>query len=264
MKEIASLNNAVVKAVAELKQKKYRERANSFVVEGLRAVEEAVKYADVRSIFAVPEKENTRMSQILADAEDKGIDLYAVTEAVMRKISDTEVPQGILAVCTKPQGIIVRSGDILVLDRVADPGNAGTLIRAAEAAGMAGVILLAGCADAYAPKTVRSTMGSLLRVPVITGMTEDDFIEWCRKSGYEIMVTCLDGAQDLYRTDFAERTAIVVGSEAYGASEALKQVAAKRVFIPMQGSAESLNAAMAGGIVMFEALRRRLATKQAL
>lgn len=261
MKEIASLNNAVVKAVAELKQKKYRERENCFVVEGLRAAEEAASYAKVCKIFAVADKNNARLQKLLAGAEAKGIELYSVTEAVMKKMSDTEAPQGVLAVCEKPQGIIVSGGDVLVLDRVADPGNVGTLIRTAEAAGMAGVILLAGCADAYAPKTVRSTMGSLLRVPVLADVPEVDFIGWAKENGYEIMVTCLDGAQDLYKTNFAPRTAIVVGSEAYGASEDLKAAAAKRVFIPMQGKAESLNAAMAGGIVMFEALRRRLATK---
>ena len=261
MKEITSFGNAVVKDVCNLKQKKYRERGNCFVVEGLRAVEEAVRYADVQKIFAVPDAANNRLAQLLADAEAKGIELYSVTEAVMKKMSDTEAPQGVLAVCEKPQGVNISGGDMLVLDRVADPGNVGTLIRTAEAAGMAGVILLAGCADAYAPKTVRSTMGSLLRVPVLADVPEADFIGWAKENGYEIMVTCLDGAQDLYKTAFAPRTAIVVGSEAYGASEGLKAAAAKRVFIPMQGKAESLNAAMAGGIVMFEALRRRLATK---
>ena len=158
------------------------------------------------------------------------------------------------------QGFIVADGTVLVLDRVADPGNVGTLIRTAEAAGIAAVVLLAGCADAYAPKTVRSTMGSLLRMPVLCDMPEDEFISWAHKNNYEIMVTCLDGAQNLYEAEFGARTAIVVGSEAYGASESLKVVAAKRVFIPMQGRAESLNAAVAGGIVMFEAMRRRLAT----
>lgn len=176
-------------------------------------------------------------------------------------MSDTEAPQGVLAVCSKPQGFIVADGTVLVLDRVADPGNVGTLIRTAEAAGIAAVVLLAGCADAYAPKTVRSTMGSLLRMPVVCDMPEAEFTGWAHKNNYEIMVTCLDGAQNLYEAEFGARTAIVVGSEAYGASESLKAAAAKRVFIPMQGRAESLNAAVAGGIVMFEAMRRRLATK---
>lgn len=256
MKEITSLGNAVVKDVCNLKQKKYRERSGCFVVEGLRAVEEAVHYAAVQQLFAVPEAANARLAQLLADAQAKGIELYSVTEQVMKKMSDTEAPQGVLAVCRKPQGFIGADGHILVLDRVADPGNVGTLIRTAEAAGMAGVILLAGCADAYAPKTVRSTMGSLLRLPVLSDVEEDEFIALCKTNGCEIMVTCLDGAQSLYKTDFAPQTAIVVGSEAYGASGKLKAAAAKKVFIPMQGRAESLNAAVAGSIVMFEALRR--------
>ena len=255
MKEITSPGNAVVKDVCNLKQKKYRERSGSFVVEGLRAVEEAVRYAAVQKIFAVPDAANTRLAQA------KNIELYSVTEQVMKKMSDTEAPQGVLAVCSKPQGFIVADGTVLVLDRVADPGNVGTLIRTAEAAGIAAVVLLAGCADAYAPKTVRSTMGSLLRMPVLCDMPEDEFTGWAHKNNYEIMVTCLDGAQNLYEAEFGARTAIVVGSEAYGASESLKAAAAKRVFIPMQGRAESLNAAVAGGIVMFEAMRRRLATK---
>ena len=252
MKEITSLGNAVVKDVCNLKQKKYRERSGSFVVEGLRAVEEAVRYAAVQKIFAVPDTANTRLAQAAA----KNIELYSVTEQVMKKMSDTEAPQGVLAVCSKPQGFIVADGTVLVLDRVADPGNVGTLIRTAEAAGIAAVVLLAGCADAYAPKTVRSTMGSLLRMPVLCDMPEAEFTGWAHKNNYEIMVTCLDGAQNLYEAEFGARTAIVVGSEAYGASESLKAAAAKRVFIPMQG-----RAAVAGGIVMFEAMRRRLATK---
>lgn len=261
MKEITSLGNAVVKDVCNLKQKKYRERSGSFVVEGLRAVEEAVRYAAVQKIFAVPDAANTRLAQLLADAAAKNIELYSVTEQVMKKMSDTEAPQGVLAVCSKPQGFVVADGTVLVLDRVADPGNVGTLIRTAEAAGIAAVVLLAGCADAYAPKTVRSTMGSLLRMPVLCDMPEAEFTGWAHKNNYEIMVTCLDGAQNLYEAEFGARTAIVVGSEAYGASESLKAAAAKRVFIPMQGRAESLNAAVAGGVVMFEAMRRRLATK---
>ena len=133
MKEITSLGNAVVKDVCNLKQKKYRERGNCFVVEGLRAVEEAVRYAAVQKIFAVPDAANTRLAQLLADAAAKNIELYSVTEQVMKKMSDTEAPQGVLAVCSKPQGFIVADGTVLVLDRVADPGNVGTLIRTAEA-----------------------------------------------------------------------------------------------------------------------------------
>lgn len=261
MKEITSLNNAVIKDVCNLKQKKYRERTGSFVVEGLRSVEEAVNCAFVQKIFVVPDNSDIRLNRLLEAAAAKNIELYSVTEQVMKKLSDTEAPQGVLAVCAKPQGIISAEGPVLVLDRVADPGNVGTLIRTAEAAGMAAVILLAGCADVYAPKTVRSTMGSLLRLPILCDMPEAEFTGWARKNNYEIMVTCLDGAENLYETEFGRRLAVVVGSEAYGASESLKAAAAKRVFIPMQGKAESLNAAVAGGIVMFEAMRRRLATK---
>ena len=136
------------------------------MIEGLGAVDAAVWYAAGQKVGAVPENANTRLAQLLEDADAKNIELYSVTEQVMKKMSDTEAPQGVWAVCSKPQGFIVADGTVLVLDRVADPGNVGTLIRTAEAAGIAAVVLLAGCADAYAPKPVRSTMGPLLRRPV--------------------------------------------------------------------------------------------------
>lgn len=147
---------------------------------------------------------------------------------------------------------------LLVLDRVTDPGNIGTMLRTADAAGVGGLLLLNGCADIYAPKTVRASMGSLFHLPVLSGLGEELLVQAARKAGYELLVTCLDGADNLYKADLQGRLAFVMGNEANGVSDALLAAADKRVFIPMQGRAESLNVAMAAGIVMFEALRQRL------
>lgn len=259
--EITGLQNPVVKAAAELKQKKYRQQQGLFLAEGLRTVEEAVRYGAVQSIFYTAiEDERTRA--VLEEAASKQVKLICVSEAVLKKIADTETPQGVIAVCEmgkfSVEDLLATGQMLLVLDRVGDPGNIGTMLRTADAAGLGGLVLLKGSADIYAPKTVRASMGSLFHVPVVSGVSETEFVSSARKAGYELLVTCLDGADNLYKADLRGRLAFVMGNEANGVTESLLEAADKRVFIPMQGRAESLNVAMAAGVVMFEALRQRL------
>lgn len=263
--EITGVNNPQVKAATELKQKKYRTKAGLFLAEGLRTVEESIEASQVESIFYTPfDDERTRKA--LETAASKGIKLFCVNEAVMKKISDTETPQGIIAVCNMThlslEKLLSQGKMLLVLDRVQDPGNIGTMLRTADAAGVGGLVLLNGCADVYAPKTVRASMGSLFHLPVLQGLEEQAFIDTAKDYGYELLVTCLEGADSLYKADLSGRIAFVMGNEANGVSNNLLKAADKKVFIPMQGKAESLNVAMAAGVVMFEALRRRLTKKQ--
>ena len=259
--ELTGLQNPMVKAAAELKQKKYRQQQGLFLAEGLRTVEEAVRYGAVQSIFYTA-IEDDRTRAVLEEAAAKQIKLVCVSDKVLKKIADTETPQGIIAVCemcSKQLDDMMASGKmLLVLDRVTDPGNIGTMLRTADAAGVGGLLLLQGCADIYAPKTVRASMGSLFHLPVLSGLSEELLVQAARKAGYELLVTCLDGADNLYKADLQGRLAFVMGNEANGVSPALLAAADKRVFIPMQGRAESLNVAMAAGIVMFEALRQKL------
>lgn len=259
--ELTGLQNPQVKAAAELKQKKYRQQQGLFLAEGLRTVEEAVHSKTVVSIFYTA-IDDDRTRCVLEEAAAQQLKLYCVSDAVMKKIADTDTPQGIIAVC-KVQDVtldkLLSKGEmLLVLDRVGDPGNLGTMLRTADAAGIGGVVLLKGCVDIYAPKTVRSSMGSLFHVPVVSGVAEDKFIAEAKDAGYELLVTSLEGAGNLYKADLGGRIAFVMGNEAGGVSASLLERADKRVFIPMAGRAESLNVAMAAGIVMFEALRRRL------
>lgn len=259
--ELTGLQNPMVKSAAELKQKKYRQQQGLFLAEGLRTVEEAVRYGAAQSIFYTA-IEDDRTRAVLEEAAAKQIKLVCVSDKVLKKIADTETPQGIIAVCkmrSKRLDDFLASGKmLLVLDRVTDPGNIGTMLRTADAAGVGGLLLLQGCADIYAPKTVRASMGSLFHLPVLSGLSEELLVQAARKAGYELLVTCLDGADNLYKADLQGRIAFVMGNEANGVSDALLAAADKRVFIPMQGRAESLNVAMAAGIVMFEALRQRL------
>lgn len=263
MIELTGLNNPLVKAAAELKQKKHRTERGEFLAEGLRTAEEAVAYGKVRALFYTQEAVGgERMQRLLEAAAAQNIELICVSENVLKKIADTETPQGVAAVCTMPQvsleDLLAGGQMLLVLDRIGDPGNMGTMLRTADAAGIGGVVLLKGCVDAYAPKTVRSSMGSLFHVPVAAGLDEAAFVKAARAAGYALLVTALDGADNLYKADLSGRLAFVMGNEASGVSDYLLSAADKRVFIPMQGRAESLNVAMAAGIVMFEALRRRL------
>ena len=172
--ELTGLQNPVVKAAAELKQKKYRTQNGLYLAEGLRTAEEAVAYKAVETLFYVA-TDDDRTMRLLEDAAMQNIKLVCVNENVMKKIADTETPQGIIAVCKmrqpKLETLLAGGKMLLVLDRVGDPGNIGTMLRTADAAGIGGLVLLKGCADIYAPKTVRSSIGSLFHIPVLSGVS---------------------------------------------------------------------------------------------
>lgn len=259
--ELTGVHNPLVKAAADLKQKKHRQQQGLFLAEGLRTVEEAVAAKAAASIFYTP-IEDQRTRAVLEAAAAANVRLYCVNEAVMKKIADTDSPQGIVATCplqkTTLEDLLATGKMLLVLDRVGDPGNLGTMLRTADAAGIGGVVLLKGSVDIYSPKAVRSSMGSLFHVPVVAGLEEAAFIREAQRSGYQLLVTSLEGADNLYKADLSGRIAFVMGNEANGVSRELLAAADKRVYIPMAGRAESLNVAMAAGIVMFEALRRSL------
>ena len=295
MELITSVNNQRVKEVANLKQKKYRTESGTFFAEGLRAVPEAVQYADVTELFYT-EAEAGRLDEVLkaagnvpADTKEKsenkknannnnagtakkrneaanGIRMYQVDEKVMAKLSDTKAPQGVLAVIRTPEQSLrqLRPGTasdnnapVIILDRVQDPGNLGTIIRTADAVGALGLILLEGCVDAYSPKVVRASMGSLFHLPVVQDVTAEEALTWCYRNGYEPAATALKNAQNVYKADISKKMAFLFGNEANGVAEELQAAAETRLFIPMAGLAESMNVAMAAGIILFEGLRQR-------
>ena len=295
MELITSVNNQRVKEVANLKQKKYRTESGTFFAEGLRAVEEALQYADVTDLFYT-EAEAGRLDEVLkaagnvpADTKEKsgnmnnvnhnnagiakkrneaanGIRMYQVDEKVMAKLSDTKAPQGVLAVIRTPEQNLrqLRPGTasdnnapVIILDRVQDPGNLGTIIRTADAVGALGLILLEGCVDAYSPKVVRASMGSLFHLPVVQDVTAEEALTWCYRNGYEPAATALKNAQNVYKADISKKMAFLFGNEANGVAEELQAAAETRLFIPMAGLAESMNVAMAAGIILFEGLRQR-------
>lgn len=265
MEIITSVNNQRVKDVANLKQKKYRTETGFFFAEGLRAVIEAVQFADLSELFFIKTEEN-KLTEIIKTAEEKGVRLYCVDEKVMAKLSDTKAPQGVLAVIKMPKDRLQKlnpgtssdnNAPVIILDRVQDPGNLGTIIRTADAVGALGMILLEGCVDAFSPKVVRASMGSLFHLPVIQDVFPEEALTWCYRHGYEPAATALKNAQNMYKADLSKKMAFIFGNEANGVAEELQAAAETRLFIPMAGQAESMNVAMAAGIVLFEGLRQR-------
>ena len=265
MEIITSVNNQRVKDEANLKQKKYRTETGTFFAEGLRAVTEAVQYADVADLFFIKTEER-KLNEIIKTAEEKGVRLYCVDEKVMAKLSDTKTPQGVLAVIKMPEDSLQKlrpgtasdnNAPVIILDRVQDPGNLGTIIRTADAVGALGIILLEGCVDAFSPKVVRASMGSLFHLPVIQDVFPEEALTWCYRHGYEPAATALKNAQNMYKADLSKKMAFIFGNEANGVAEELQAAAETRLFIPMAGQAESMNVAMAAGIILFEGLRQR-------
>ncbi|RPI55395.1 MAG: RNA methyltransferase [Chloroflexi bacterium] len=252
---ITSTQNERAKYVRSLGRRRTRDREGRFVVEGTRLVKEVTR-AGIRPalVFFTEDWAAGAAGQALLPrlgaAEDGA---WPVSDAVLAACAGTETPQGVLAVVPVPR-VAPREGLILVVDRLRDPGNLGTLLRSAEAAGAGQVVLAPGTVDAYNPKVVRGAMGAHFRLaviemgwPAIAGLLAGRAV-WLAEAGGKV-------AYD--RVDWTLPSALIVGGEAEGAGEEAAQVATGRVRIPMAGGAESLNAAMAATVILFEAARQR-------
>lgn len=180
--------------------------------------------------------------------------VYELPAHVLAAVCDTKTPQGIAAVVRmKEQSALGKH--IVVLDGVQDPGNVGTIIRTADAAGLDGVLLSNQCADVFSPKVLRATMGSIFRMNLRTTDDLPGELTKLREKGYSILSSQLDGTPFYEREKVAEQFALIIGNEGNGVSEQVQQTATHRVRLPMRGGAESLNAAIAAAIMMYELMR---------
>ncbi len=253
---ITSLQNEHVKYVRSLLRRRVRHREGRFVIEGTRLVEEAVR-AGIRPalLFYTPEwvasPQGQRLLPFLSAEEGN----WAVSEAVLRACADTETPQGVLAVvpCVHP---LPRAGLILILDQLRDPGNLGTILRSAEAAGVGEVLLAPGTVDLYNPKVVRGAMGAHFRLSISA-------LDWpdiaYRVAGRAVWLADVRGQMPYDRVDWTQPAALIVGGEASGAGGEAFALATGTIYIPMAGETESLNAAMAAAVILFEAARQQRA-----
>lgn len=246
IKDITSAENKIYKQTKKLLTRSERNKTKMFIAEGQRIVQDAVESGAAQYVF---------VSQSY-DGIEFDLPVYRVSEKMFLALSDTETTQGVLAVCKMPEYNITNIfGDtLLICDGVSDPGNLGTLIRTAECSGVNGVVLLKGTTDPYSPKVVRSTMGSIFRVPVYFAQVHE-IGEYLKN--YALIATLLDGSKNLYDINFPQKIAVVVGNEAHGISKEVADMAQIRTFIPMCGKSESLNASVAGSVVMYEIYRQK-------
>jgi TrmH family RNA methyltransferase len=258
---ITSAQNRKVKEWASLLERKGRDRTGCYLVEGPHLVLEALKaQAPVRTV--VYAQETGVPAELVPWRENSRARWVAVTQEVLRKCSDTVHPQGVFAVVEKadpPADVLFARPDAIgiAVDGVQDPGNLGTIIRSADAAGADFVLLGKGTVDLYNPKTVRSTMGSLFHLPIVHGDLLD-LLPAARERGIRTVAAVLDAEQSCYALDYRQAVWFVVGNEAHGVSPAVRRLATDAAVIPMRGGAESLNVAMAATILLFEAMRQRL------
>ncbi len=255
---IRSKDNNIIKEVKKLKEKKYREEKGSFLVEGFRFVEEALKSSFIVEKVFIADKCMNKWTKMCENLKLEPKPVIVISEQVLKFISNTDNPQGIIAIVKNEQiKINSQEGMYLLADRIQDPGNMGTIIRTAHAVGALGVIVTKGTVDIYNDKTLRSTMGSIFNIPVIQDKDLTTVKELVNE-GFKLVASYLDNeSEDFYKVDLPSKGIFIVGNEGNGISEEIVNMSHIKVKIPMPGGAESLNASVAASIMMYEFLRQK-------
>lgn len=254
---ITSRHNLDFKNLIKLHSRKHRQEQGVFLAEGLRLVEDGVKagWQPEKLVISPP-----LLSPQAAEAVSQwNFPCLELAPELMAQAGDTETSQGIMAVFSLPPMELSNiSGDlVLVLDGIRDPGNAGTLLRSASAAGAGGVLALAGTVDLSAPKVVRSSMGGIFRVPWIHALTTSELLEWAKSENFLLINMEPRDGIPFHRYDYSGKLALVVGGEAEGVSSEIARACVQSLTIPMPGGQESLNAAMAATLILYQAIIKR-------
>ena len=261
MQTITSKDNELIKHIRKLKDKKYRDESNEYVVEGVKLVEEAVKEnAKIKQIIVCEDTTRTYEIPTHIMLEIARYECISVSNKIFNIITQVTNPQGIMAIIEKnaQDAQIDYSQDIIVvLDDVQDPGNLGTILRTVDSIGLNQIIVSKGTADAFNSKVVRSTMGAIFRIKIIEVENLAQEIKEMRKHHFKLMVTSLQTENSIYDIDFNKKI-IVIGNEANGVSKEIQDMADEKAKIPMLGRTESLNASVAAGVVMYEYVRQKL------
>ena len=261
MQVISSKDNELVKHIKKLKDKKYRDENNEYIVEGVKLIEEAVnENAKIKKIIIC--EDTTRTYEIPTNVmlEIAKYECIYVTDKIFSSITQVTNPQGIMAIIeknTQNQEIDYSQDIIVVLDDVQDPGNLGTILRTVDSIGLNQIIVSKETADSYNPKVVRSTMGAIFRIKIIEVEDLKQTIKEIKKHHFKLMVTSLQTENSIYDIDFNKKI-IVIGNESNGVSKEIQEMADEKAIIPMLGKTESLNASVAAGIVMYEYVRQKL------
>lgn len=261
MQTITSKDNELIKHIRKLKDKKYRDESNEYVVEGVKLVEEAVKEnAKIKQIIVCEDTTRTYEIPTHIMLEIAKYECISVSDKIFNIITQVTNPQGIMAIIEKnaQNAKIDYTQDIIVvLDDVQDPGNLGTILRTVDSIGLNQIIVSKGTADAFNSKVVRSTMGAIFRIKIIEVENLVQEIKKMKKHHFKLMVTSLQTKNSIYDIDFNKKI-IVIGNEANGVSKEIQDMADEKAKIPMLGRTESLNASVAAGVVMYEYVRQKL------
>jgi TrmH family RNA methyltransferase len=265
VKEVTSLSNPIIKDIKALSNKKDREETGTFMAEGLKLVIDALELGwSIRTlVYAKAAKGKPLVEQVAARTVAHGGLVLEVSEKVLSSITRRDNPQMVVGIFEqrwkKLQDLSPAASETLVaLDRVRDPGNLGTIIRTADAAGASAVLLVGECTDPFSLETVRATMGSVFAIPVVKCSAEE-FLGWQRKAGGQVVATHLAGAVDYRTVDYAKKaTILLMGNEQSGLPDSLARAADRTVRIPQQGRADSLNLAVATAVMLFESRRHLL------
>lgn len=256
---ISSTKNNIIKQIIKLKTKKEREKTGLFIIEGERFINLIPKNTKIEYyVFSESYANKNNVFENFKNAK-----IYIVLDDIFKKISETISPQGAMAICNIKKDSfknldIKEDSFFVILDRITDPGNLGTIIRSADALGVSGLILSKGCVDLYNDKTLRSTMGSLFNIPIIENCEIDDILEILKKEDFNIICTHLKGTKTPFEINFFGKIALIIGNEANGVLDKYVKSSNEIIKIPMVGKAESMNVSIASSIIFYEALSQKL------
>ena len=285
MQVISSKDNEFIKHIKKLKDKKYRDLNNEYIIEGIKIIEEAInEKANIKQVVICDDCEKTSNISKELMYEIARYECIYVTKKIFDSLTDVSNPQGILAIVEKnavkskisniknseksetigveekeiiAENEIDYNQDIIVaLDDIQDPGNLGTILRTVDSIGINQILVSKGTADSYNPKVVRSTMGAIFRVRIIECEDLENTLKEIQKHNFEIVVTSLQTKNSIYDIDYKKKV-IVIGNEANGVEPKIQKIADKKVKIPMLGKTESLNASVATGIILYEYVRQK-------
>jgi TrmH family RNA methyltransferase len=257
VEKIISAQNTLIKETKKLQQKKYRDLTKKYLVEGIRMVEEGLQYDILESFFYDETIYKTeRGSKLVHKIED-----YVKTQ---NRLTETETPQGIVAVARQKITELFsltqdkEAGLILIIDGIQDPGNLGTLLRTAWACGTQAVICLPGTVEPFNNKAVRATMGSIFQVPLIINESWTNIYNWCNKHEYKLVAGDINGETDYSQVLYPPKVALIIGNEGQGLLSVSSDQVDYKVKIPLLNGVESLNASVAGGILLYEIIKRKV------
>jgi len=261
-KKITSLANPLVKDIRALQQKKHRDETGLFIAEGQKLVRDALDggWPVEMLAYAAASASEAGIGALAAEAKAAGGTVLEVSAPVLEKITRRENPQSVVGIFHQrftPEAAIGREGIWVALDRVRDPGNLGTIVRTADAAGIQGVALVGASCDPFSLEAVRATMGSIFHVPLAkTG--EVELVAVAKRNGARLVGTHLSGSVDYRAADYRPPLILLMGNEQQGLTETLTAACDQLVRIPMRGKADSLNLAVSTGLMIYEALRPEL------